>query len=106
MSTYMSESLVGKVNLDLLENNFICLFINDEPFRIKEIELFKEKAIISFVTNTNVSYDLISKRINAKDIILNWENKKILSYQPMSLVHHLINDVDMYIIKIQINFEV
>lgn len=106
MSTYMSESLVGKVNLDLLENNFICLSINNESFKIKEAEFFKEKVIISFVSNTDIAYDLISKNINVKDIVLNWENKKILSYQPVSLMHHLVNDVDTYIIKIQINFEV
>ena len=107
MSTYMSQSLKEKINIDLLENNFISLSINEENFKIIEIEIFHEKILLSFNTKTNQAYDFLSKNFNIKDFKLNWSHKKeLMSYEVLSLIHKLDNNVDTYIIKLQVNLEV
>lgn len=106
MSTYMSDSLIDKVNLDFLDNN-ICLYVKEDICKIKEINFFSDHLMLVLNLNSIIAYNFISKKINIKDLQLNWEIDKVFkSYQVVSLIHNLSDNTDMYIIKIQINFEV
>ena len=107
MSTYMSDSLVGKVSLDFLDNNVFCLNAKEDTFRIKEANFSDQNLILIFSLNIFAAYNFVSKKIKVEDLQLNWEIDKVFkSYQVLSLIHNLDDNTDTYIIKIQINFEV
>jgi len=107
MSTYMSEALVGKINLDALDNNLLAININDQLLKIKEISTFCSSATIEFDASPAIAYYFFNKDVNPKNIKLNWIPEKIIdSYSVISLMFKLENNIDMYIIKLQINFEV
>ena len=107
MSLYMSESLVGNINLNQLKESLISLKIKENNFKIRELFVSNNKVEIEIIVNDAIAYQLLSKEFKIADMELSWSiNKKLTGYNVVSLKHFLENDMDSYILKLQLIFEV
>ena len=107
MSLYMSDSLVGNINLNEVKKSLIYFKIKGADFLIKELTIFENKIEIEAFTNDVIAYKLLTKECTVADISLSWPaNKEIIEYSVISLKHFLENDMDNYILKLQLIFEV
>ena len=107
MSLYMSESLVGNVNLNQLKESLIFLKIQENNFKIRELYVSNNKVEIETIVSDANAYQLLSKEFKIVDMELSWSlNKKLMQYNVVSLKHFLENDMDSYILKLQLIFEV
>ena len=106
MSLYMSESLIGNVNLNQLEDNALVVFkIKSEVFSIREMTIEENKISIEIAVDDKRAYNLLSKKYEVNNFYFSWMTEKTFrNYQVVSLKHFLDNDVNSYILKLQINF--
>ncbi len=103
----MSKSLEGNINLEQLKDSLIYFKIKENNFKIKELIVFNDKLEIETTTSDINSYQLLTKEYKTSDIHLSWStNKEIIDYNVISLKHFLENDMDSYILKLQLIFEV
>lgn len=103
MSFYISDSLVGKINI---ENDILTLNINDKSFKILKMALNKNMLSIKFKAGSDISNLLLNKSVPTHDIFINWQQNKIITdYVVLSLTHILELETDNYILKINLSLE-
>ena len=65
-----------------------------------------DKIELDIFANHAYAYQLLSKEYHLNDINLGWPiNKNLTNYNVVFLKHFLENDMDSYILKLQLNFE-
>ena len=107
MSVYMSQSLLGKINPNLLEANFLFLTINGNTIKLKAFEKKENFILLTFESNLSIATSLLTKIVDIQAISASWgHNMKFKDYEVVSLKHFLENDMDSYILKLQLIFEV
>lgn len=103
MSLYMSKSLIEKINLDVFEDNYFQVSINDQLIKVKKALFKKNKVILKFAANNKILNILFGQKIDVSKIyIYNYENIKFDDYRLISFKHKLEDKTDNYILKLQL----
>lgn len=106
MSLYMSKSLTNQIDMTSFdEKNILKLSLKDEIFKIIKLQNKNNCVIVKIKVTAQKAEEIFKKTIKNTEIGMNWYSKKIISYDIISLKHVLENDIDNYIMKLNLSYK-